>query len=96
MLIRYVDGSFVDAAIYRVDGGRIRAAVAGLDDAADFRLVEDEWVSEEGRVVWFEFPIDIGVDITRILPAPVRAEHACAAGGDCLLRRVSSGNALNS
>src|SRR5471030_2420458 len=46
MVIRYSDGSFVDAVIHWLDGGTLRAAVAGIDDAVEFTLIENKWISE--------------------------------------------------
>ena len=91
MVIRYSDGSFIDGVIHRLEGGTLRAAVTGLDDAVEFRLIRDEWVSESGNAVTFEFPISIRAELLDILPAAgAEGVGHCAVGGDCLLRRMSS------
>jgi hypothetical protein len=83
MVIRYSDGSYVDGVIHRLEGATLRAAVAGLDDAVEYTLIQDRWISETGLLVTFEFPIERGLDLFQIMPG-------CAAGGDCLLRRTSA------
>ena len=91
MVIRYSDGSFIDGVIHRLEGGTLRAAVTGLDDAVEFRLIRGEWVSDSGNAVTFEFPISIRAELLDILPAASAAEVGhCAVGGDCLLRRMSN------
>jgi hypothetical protein len=91
MVIRYADGSYVDGVIHKLEGGTLRAVVAGLDDAVEFTLVRDEWISESGNAVTFEFPLKSGVRLLDIMPAMIGegAGH-CAAGGDCVLRRASN------
>jgi hypothetical protein len=91
MLIRYSDGSFIDGVIHRLEGGTLRAAVTGLEDAVEFRLIRDEWVSESGNAVTFEFPVTIRAELIDILPAAGSGGVGhCAVGGDCLLRRMSN------
>ena len=90
MIIRYSDGSFVNGVIHSIEGSTIRAAVAGFDDAIEFRLIEEDWISEGGATVTFEFLLKENTD-----PLATRAELSdpinpgCAAGGHCLLRRIS-------
>jgi hypothetical protein len=99
MVIRYSDGSYAEGVIHRLQGGTMRAAVAGVDDAIEYRLVRDQWTSEMGIVVTFEFILDLekGMDLFQIAPVMIgdgEASHGlegarCAAGGDCVLRRMS-------
>ena len=42
MVIRYSDGSYVEGVIHRLEGATVRAAVAGLDDAVEYRLMQDK------------------------------------------------------
>jgi hypothetical protein len=92
MIIRYSDGSYAHGVIYRLTGGTLRAAVAGVEDAIEFRLVHGAWTSDNGVVVSFEFPIETGMEFLQIMPAISLAETQahCAAGGDCVLRRLSA------
>jgi hypothetical protein len=90
MIIRYSDGSFVNGVIHSIEGSTIRAAVAGFDDAVEFTLIADDWISAGGAPVTFEFLLKEQVDPFAVLfdrsdPTPA----ACAAGGHCLLRRIS-------
>src|SRR5437764_2577168 len=55
MVIRYSDGSYIHAVIHRLQGGTVRAAVPGLEDAIEYRLIRGQWTSEMGVVVTFEF-----------------------------------------
>jgi hypothetical protein len=90
MFIRYADGSYVEGVIHRLEGATLRAAVAGIDDAIEYTLMQDKWISETGLVVTFEFPKETGTDLFRIMPRTVcQPEEGCAAGGDCVLRRTS-------
>jgi hypothetical protein len=90
MFIRYSDGSYVEGVIHRLDGATLRAAVAGIDDAIEYTFMQDKWISETGLVVTFEFPIENGTDLFRIMPRTIcQPEAGCAAGGDCVLRRTS-------
>jgi hypothetical protein len=90
MVIRYSDGSYVEGAIHRMDGATLRAAVGGIDDAVEYTLMQNKWISETGLVVTFEFPIETGMDLCQILPRMAcQPEAGCAAGGDCVLRRTS-------
>ncbi|HXB68607.1 MAG TPA: hypothetical protein VNY05_10205 [Candidatus Acidoferrales bacterium] len=99
MVIRYSDGSYVQGVIHRLQGGTVRAAVAGVDDAIEYRLIRDQWTSEMGVVVTFEFILDLekGLDLFQVAPVMIGEVEAsrelegarCAAGGDCVLRRMS-------
>ena len=74
----------------------MRAAVAGVEDAIEFKIIGNYWFSDKGTVVTFEFQVERGIDFLQIMPAMHLQEgHAhCAAGGDCVLRRMagSGGN----
>jgi hypothetical protein len=65
--------------------------VAGVDDAVDYTLVEDRWTSEWGDGVTFEFTMQKEVDL--FLAVMGDGEPACAAGGDCVLRRMPASGA---
>ena len=98
MIIRYSDGSYAHGVIHRLTGGTLRAAVAGVEDAIEFRLIHGAWTSDNGVVVSFEFPIETGMEFLQIMPAMpampaislAETQARCAAGGDCVLRRLSA------
>jgi hypothetical protein len=100
MVIRYSDGSYVEGVLHRLAGATLRAAVAGIDDAVEYTLMHDKWISETGLPVTFEFPVEKAMDLCQIMPRQVmpgqvmpgmigQLEAGCAAGGDCVLRRTS-------
>jgi hypothetical protein len=89
MLIRYADGSFVEGIIQRLEGGLLWVAVAGLDNDVEFVLVDSEWVSGSGSPVKFEFPVRVSTELFDIVVSD--EDGKCAAGGDCVLRRMWSG-----
>ena len=96
MIIRYSDGSFVEGSIHRLQGGTLRATVAGVDDTVEYTLLHGRWTSEMGAPVTFEFPLD---RVLEYLPVPRAASDAgdsdCAAGGDCALRRIAGARPVN-
>jgi hypothetical protein len=92
MLIRCADGSFVEGVIQRLEGGLLWVAVAGVDDEVEFVLIDREWVSESGRAVTFEFPAKVSTELFEIVGAG--EDGKCAAGGDCVLRRMWSEGSL--
>ena len=91
MLIRYEDGTAAHAVIYRLIGGNLRAAVEGVEDPVDFKLIRGNWVSERGAGVTFEFPIEIGMEFLQTLTdlALNQGHGPCAVGGDCVIRRMA-------
>ena len=86
MIIRYADGSYVEGVIHRLECGTLRATVAGIDDAVEYILFEDGWTSETGDDVTFEFTLQREVDV--LMGMMGASEPRCAAGGDCVLRRM--------
>jgi hypothetical protein len=90
MIIRYSDGSSVECAMHRLEGGIVRAEIAGIEDAVAYTLIQGKWISETGLAVTFEFPLDTGRDRSRSMPLNVcEQESRCATGGDCLFRPAS-------
>ena len=86
MIVRYFDGTSAEGMIHRLECGRLRATVAGIDDAVEYVLFEGGWTSEAGEDVTFEFTMQREVDAVM---GTIRATEAeCAAGGDCVLRRM--------
>ena len=95
MIVRYEDGSKAHADIYRLIGAHLRAAVEGVEDPVDFKLIRGNWISDSGAGVTFEFPIEIGVEFLQTLTelAVTEGRAHCALGGECLIRRLAdSGN----
>ena len=90
MVIRYVDGSYVEGAIRQLDGDTVRIAIAGIDHTVEYQFIQGRWTSRTGVQVTFEFPREQAIDLIRRLPPAKRGEEGqCAAGGDCALRRLS-------
>jgi hypothetical protein len=91
MIIRYENGSKAHAVIYRLIGGGLRAAVEGIDDPVDFRLIGGKWISNSGTGVTFEFSIEIGTEFLDTLTDLAGSEEDghCAMGGECLIRRIA-------
>ena len=89
MIIRYSDNSAVHGVLHRLTGDTLRAAVEGEDDATEFKLIRGAWTSDKGVVAAFEFPVEIGLDLLQTMPVMrPGAEGRCAAGGNCVLRRM--------
>jgi hypothetical protein len=86
MIVRYADGSWLEGVIHRLERDTMRATVAGLDDAVEYTFVQGEWTSERGVGVTFEFASHRQEDLWLGLTGG--EEPLCAAGGDCLLRRM--------
>jgi hypothetical protein len=86
MVIRFTDGSSVEGVIHRLECGTLRATVAGVDDAVEYTLFQEGWTSETGEDVTFEFTMQRDVDVVMGMMRASEAE--CAAGGDCVLRRM--------
>jgi hypothetical protein len=90
MIIRYSEGFCIEGIIQRIEGDTMRAAVAGHDDAVEYRLIDQQWMSAGGARVTFEFPPQAQIDPFPILPDPFLPRDAdCFAGGSCRLRGIS-------
>ena len=90
MLIRYADGSSIEGVIHGLEGATLKTAVAGANTAAQFTLVQNEWVSESGLAVTFEFsPQTVPDLLDMMLVMATSGAGQCAAGGDCVLRRTT-------
>jgi hypothetical protein len=65
-------------------------AIAGRMDTVEFRLLLDDWVSDTGEVVSFEFGFSgMPGGLAQYGTAPVPYTPECAAGGDCMLRKIA-------
>jgi hypothetical protein len=58
MQIVYPDGSVRRAWILTLNGATMRIAIEGFDDAAELRLVNNQWMTDAGEPVTFEFPLE--------------------------------------
>ena len=92
MIIRYADGSYAHGVICSLTGNTVGAAVAGVDDVVEFKLVRGAWTTGRGLVVTFEFPHEAAAELLRTMAAMnlTDEEGGCAVGGACVLRRMSS------
>jgi len=54
-LIGFSNAVVVEAFVFQASENRIRAVVAGLDDAVELRRIGSQWFSETGECVSFEF-----------------------------------------
>ena len=59
IFIKYKSGRKLQGILLALGDQLIRVAVKGSDDAAQFRLVNGVWVSEDCEIVTFEF-VDSG------------------------------------
>ena len=55
MIIRYADGTAIEAVLLARDGNSIRVAPRGGDDVAEFREHNGTWVGEDCEPVSIEF-----------------------------------------
>ena len=86
MIIRCVNGAYVEGVLHSLDRSTLRASVAGVDDAVEFTLLPSGWTSETGDVVTFDFTIEREREI--FLGGSEENHAWCAAGGACILRRA--------
>jgi hypothetical protein len=53
--IRYATGTVMQGVLLALGDQKIRVALKGSDDVAEYRLVNQRWVSEDCEVVTVEF-----------------------------------------
>jgi hypothetical protein len=96
MRISYGDGSTREGLVLALDGPELRVAIQGADDPAQFSLVGDSWLAEDGRKVTFVFPLGIAgsreflTAIHEVNAEGLSAPRTCASGGECLLKLMSA------
>jgi hypothetical protein len=58
-------------------GSVARVAIKDEDDAAEFRLVHDHWISEDCEIVAFDFPLSIfrSMEAPAVTPLPELPEN---------------------
>ena len=52
--IRYANGTVLQAILLALGDQKVRVAVKGSDDVAEYRLVNQHWISEDCEVVTME------------------------------------------
>ena len=62
MKLSYGTVETTEAVLLAVGANRMRVVVKGLKDATDLRLIKDQWISENGKVVDIEFLINATLD----------------------------------
>jgi hypothetical protein len=62
IFVRYKSGRTLQGILLALGDQSIRLAIQGSDDAAVYRLVSGQWVSEDCEVVTFDFA-DEGYDL---------------------------------
>ena len=78
MIIRYRNGMFVEAVILSLTGSKMRVALKDGDDVAEFRVVKDTWISEDGEPVTFDFTLSILAAAGIVPPADLAAGPAAS------------------
>jgi hypothetical protein len=73
MQIRYADGRVVDGMMLTLTGSVARVAIKDEEDAAEFRMVHDRWISEDCETVAFEYPLSLfgSMEAPAAKPAPL-------------------------
>ena len=96
MHIFYSDGLSQEGLILALAGRELRVAIQGAEDPAQFNLVGDCWVAEDGRKATFEFPLgmvqsqELLTAIQEVTIEGLSAPRLCDSGGECLLRRMAA------
>jgi hypothetical protein len=57
MQIRYTDGRVLNGIMLTLTGSVARVAIKDDVDVAEFRLVHEQWISEDCETVAFEYPL---------------------------------------
>jgi hypothetical protein len=79
-LIEYPGGVTVEAVVLSMDGNRARVAVAGFPDTLDLRRSGEDWLTETGQKITFEFLWSKAPEIeTLTLPEPALVARAAGS-----------------
>jgi hypothetical protein len=79
ILIKYSNGLVLQGIVLSVGDQSVRVAIKGHDDAAEFRMIHDVWVSEDCEIARLEFagqvsPVEIhGEDLLEAMLTAVAA-----------------------
>ena len=57
MQIRYASGRVLDGMMLTLTGSVARVAIKGEVDVAEFRLMHEQWISEDCETVAFAYPL---------------------------------------
>jgi hypothetical protein len=78
MQIRYADGRVRDGMMLTLKGSVARLAIEDEVDVAEFRLVQDQWISEDCEKVAFEYPLAMyrSMEAPAARPAPRLPENS--------------------
>jgi len=79
LLMRYQDGSTVEALILAKGKDRMRIAVAGLPDAMELRRAGRRWLTPDQETVEFDF----------MMSSQDESEGAVATGAGCKVRTAA-------
>lgn len=96
MNISYADGSTKVGLLLTLIGPELRVAIQGAEDPAQFNLVGNSWLAEDGQKVTFGFPLglvksqEMLTAIEEVTIEGLDVPRACASGGECLLKRMST------
>ena len=60
LTISFADGRMLEAVLLAVSRDRMRLAIQGRAETAEFRLVDGEWTSEEGEKIELESLVSDG------------------------------------
>jgi hypothetical protein len=73
MQIRYAGGRVLDGMMLTLTGSVARVALKDEDDVAEFRLVHDQWISEDCETVAFAYPLATlrSIEAPAAKPAPL-------------------------
>ena len=74
MLIQYRDGTTLVGILLSLKGGRMRVAVRDAEDVAEYLLINEFWISENGDPVTFDFPTAI-FEAVGIVPDQHNVSH---------------------
>ncbi len=69
MLIRYQNGSLLEAIILSLEGAVLRVAPKDADDVIEFRLINGVWVSDDCELVRFDFTMAVLAAVGIVAPA---------------------------
>ena len=77
LLIEFAAGVMVEAVMLSMDPKRARVAVAGFADTLELRRCGEDWLTETGHKVTFEFVLSNAPEVEAVaLPPPALATRA--------------------
>ena len=80
LLIEFAAGVMVEAVMLSMDPKRARVAVAGFADTLELRRCGEDWLTETGQKVTFEFLLSEAPEVETVaLPVPALVARATGA-----------------